>query len=234
MGVLVASPLIACGAPAESWHEATAAEWPALRKALDDERSSVPHAPWAAEVRVTMHAAGRTFTGRGGIAASPGKALRMILVGGPGSTLLDVWVTRDRWRMEVPPIGKVMRGGLDEPPDLPVGFLRWWFCRPLEGELFAAARTPEGATRWLLHEGDAVIELREAGGALSAFRRARGRAQTVRQSRGPSLPARGDAVHYEDEGGVTVDLVVESLAAAPPADEAFVDPDSAAHAPPSP
>ena len=129
--------------------------------------------------------------------------------------------------MAVPPIGKVMRGGLDEPPDLPVGFLRWWFCTPLEGELFAAARTPEGSTSWRLHEGDAVIELRDAHGALTASRRAHGRAQTVRQSRGPSLPAPGDTVHYDDEGGVTVDLVVESLAGAPPPDEAFVDPDAA-------
>jgi hypothetical protein len=223
----VAAPLLACGGPAEHWHDATAAEWPVLRKALDDERGSLPHAPWSAQVRVAMRAAGRTFAGRGGIAASPGKALRMILVGGPGATLLDVWVTRERWRMAVPPIGRVMRGGLDEPPDLPVGFLRWWFCTPLEGELFAAARNPEGATSWRLHEGDAVIELRDDRGALSASRRAHGRGQIVRQSRGPSLPAPGDTVHYEDEGGVTVDLVVESLGAAPPLDEAFVDPDTA-------
>jgi hypothetical protein len=152
----------------------------------------------------------------------------MILVGGPGATLLDVWVTRERWRIAIPPLGRVLRGGRDEPPDLPVGFLRWWFCRPLEGTLFAAAHTRDGSTHFLLRDGDAVIELRDSPRLLAASRRAGGRTQTVTQSRTAPLPSPGDAVHYEAEGGVTVDLVVESLANSPPPEEAFVDPETAA------
>jgi len=81
---------------------------------------------------------GRVIRGRGGLAVVPGRALRMILVGVAGVTMLDAWVTPARWRVAVPMLGVLRRGGADDPADLPIGFLRWWFFTPLEGRLFAA------------------------------------------------------------------------------------------------
>jgi hypothetical protein len=218
--------LLGCGPPAPSWTTPTQAGYDDLVRALAAERAAAPKTPWAANVRVTLHVPGRTVTGRGAVASLPRGAFRMILVGGPGATLLDIWVTRTRWRMAIPPLGRVLRGGTSAPPDLPVGFLRWWFCSPLEGTLAAATRMPDAGTLFLLRDGDAVVELRDGPRGLEASRRVGGRTQTVRQSRRSWLPGPGDAVHYEAEGGdVTVDLVVESLADEPPAAEAFVDPD---------
>jgi hypothetical protein len=174
---------------------------------------------------------GRTFDARGGIAVAPGRALRMILVGGAGATLLDAWVTRDRWRIAVPPAALVRRGGGDEPRDLPIGFLRWWFFRPLEGTLFAAAPA-EGVGRagdvFLLRDEDgATVELR-AGACLRASRRAGARTERVEDcSAREGEPRPGDRVRYEDEAsGFTVDMQLESLASQPPDEEAFRDPDA--------
>jgi len=172
---------------------------------------------------------GRVLEARGGIAIAPGKALRMILVAGAGATMLDAWVTRDRWRIAVPPAGIVRRGGSDEPRDVPVGFLRWWFFRPLEGMLFAArtAGPRESGDLFVLRDTDgATVELR-AGRCLRASRRVRARTERVEEcGRSPRVPGPGDRVRYEDESsGLTVDLELESLSSEPPDDEAFRDPD---------
>ncbi len=230
VGGLVA-PLVACSSTAPAWRNAAADEWPAFQRALAEERQAQPRAPWAAGIRVVLRAPGRTIAGRGGLAAFPGKALRMIVVSGPGATVLDIWVTRERWRIAVPPLGRVLRGGRDEPPDLPVGFLRWWFCTPLDGTLFAAARTDNGATLFALRDGNATVELRDAPRLLVASRRVGEKTQIIRQQREGPLPRAGDAVHYESGGGVTVDLVLESLAESPPSPAAFVDPDTFVDAP---
>jgi hypothetical protein len=174
---------------------------------------------------------GRVIDGRGGIAVAPGRAVRMILVAGAGATVLDAWVTPERWRVAVPVMGVVRRGGRDEPHDLPIGFLRWWFFTPLEGTLFAATFTHPGAF-WLLRSGDAVVELRagpcDRGAELAATRRLHGRAERVDECRARPTPSPGDRVHYEDSAsGLAVDLVVETLAAAPPEEEAFRDPEEA-------
>jgi hypothetical protein len=222
----MAFPLAACTV-GPRWQGAGAAEWPTFHQALEAERMAQPHAPWSAQVRAVVHVPGRTYAGRGGLAASPGHAVRMILVGGPGATLLDIWITRDRWRIAIPPLDRVLRGGIDEPPDLPVGFLRWWFCRPLEGTLYAAApASPEG-TWFLLRDGDATVELHDAPHRLEAHRKAHGRTQTVTEARQGPLPHPGDAVRYEDGGGLSIDILVESLGDAAPSPDAFVDPDHA-------
>jgi hypothetical protein len=173
---------------------------------------------------------GRVLDARGGIAIAPGRALRMILVAGAGATMLDAWVTRDRWRIAVPPAGLVRRGGGGDPGDLPVGFLRWWFFRPLEGTLFAASRsagTARGEDVFLLRDDDgAAIEVR-AGPCLRVNRRRNARTERVDECMARALPGPGDHVHYEDESsGLSVDLQLESLATAPPDDEAFRDPDA--------
>jgi hypothetical protein len=175
-------------------------------------------------------ATGRVVDGRGAIAVDPGHAVRMILVGAAGSTLLDAWVTPARWRVAVPPLEMVRRGGLDEPREMPVGFLRWWFLTPLGGTLFAAAFV-EGATVWLLRESSAVIELRRGecprGTLLSAKRRAPARVERVAECREDAAPQPGDWARYVDDvHGLRVDLVLESVASAGPDGAAFVDPDA--------
>jgi hypothetical protein len=173
---------------------------------------------------------GRVLDARGGIAVAPGRALRMILVAGAGATMLDAWVTRDEWRIAVPPAGLVRRGGAEDPRDLPVGFLRWWFFRPLEGTLFAARGSEGDGARedvFLLRDRDgAAIELR-AGRCLRASRRRNARTERVDECMARAVPSPGDRVRYEDESsGLTVDLQLESLAAAPPDEDAFRDPDA--------
>jgi hypothetical protein len=145
--------------------------------------------------------------------------------------MLDAWVTRDRWRIAVPPANIVRRGGRDEPRDVPVGFLRWWFFRPLEGTLFAASHAePSGEPGdvFLLRDADgATVDLRP-GRCLRVSRRVHARTERVEEcARTPGVPAPGDRVRYEDEAsGLTVDLELESLASEPPDDEAFRDPDA--------
>jgi hypothetical protein len=154
----------------------------------------------------------------------------MILTGVAGVTMLDAWVTRQRWRVAVPLLGVLRRGGADDPADLPIGFLRWWFFTPLEGTLFAA-ELEGGSPAWLMRDGAAVVELRsevcERGPRLLATRRSGGRAEAVDECRAGVEPSIGDHVRYDDvTSGLGVELVVESVSAEPPVAEAFVDPDT--------
>jgi hypothetical protein len=222
------------------WPSATPQTWPILGRALEDVRDARPREPWAAGLRITMHdpRSGRVVDGRGAIAVAPGRAVRMILIAGAGATVLDAWVTASRWRVAVPPLDVVRRGGADAPSDLPVGFLRWWLLTPVAGALFAAAFTREGFV-WLLRDEGAVIELREAvralpagacarGSSLRATRRQHGHTEKVDECRTPGAPTVGDSAAYVDEAsGLRVDLVFESVASTPPASEAFEDPDKA-------
>jgi hypothetical protein len=234
----LALALSACAARPTPWRGATPATWPALQAALAAARGTRRQEPWTAAARVTLHEprSGRTVLGRGGIAVAPGRALRMILVGVAGATMLDAWVTPQRWRVAVPLLGLVRRGGEEAPGDLPIGFLRWWFFTPTGGRLFAAT-FEAGGPAWLLRDGDAVIELRpgrcDRGHGLVASRRERGgAAQTVDECRSAAGPTAGDRVHYRDEaqdgaGGLVIDLILDSVSVDPPAAEAFTDPDAA-------
>jgi hypothetical protein len=215
------------------WRGAASDEWPSLQAELAHLREAPRQQPWSAGLHAAMRLPreGRTLDARGAIAVAPGRALRLILIAGAGTTMLDAWVTRDRWRIAVPPASLVRRGGNDEPNDLPIGFLRWWFFRPLAGALFAAshadaARGPGDV--FLLRDGDgATIELR-AGPCLRASRRAGARTERVEDcSTHAGQPGSGDRVRYEDEAsGLTVDLQLESLTTAPPDEGAFRDPDA--------
>jgi hypothetical protein len=153
----------------------------------------------------------------------------MILIGVAGMTMLDAWVTRERWRVAVPPVGVLRRGAADDPGDLPIGFLRAWFFTPLEGRLFAARR--DGAsTTWLLRDQGAVVEVQagpcERGARLLETRRARGHVESIDECRRRAAPTIGDHVRYEDgTTGLAVDLVLEGVSTDAPVAEAFVDPD---------
>jgi hypothetical protein len=221
-------------APPAPWRPATAQSWQQLRQELTEQRLARPQQPWSAGLRITMRdpTSGRVIDGRGAIAVAPGSAVRMILTGAAGATMLDAWVTRVRWRVAVPPLSLVRRGDLAEPREMPVGFLRWWFLTPLEGSLFAATFT-DGGLLWLIRYGGAVIDLREAacahGRLLHATRRIAGHVETVEECRAHAAPSVGDSARYVDESsGLCVDVQLESIASSPPSDEAFQDPDAPA------
>jgi hypothetical protein len=209
------------------------ASWQALHQALAAERAAQPAVPWSAGLRMTLREprSGRTVDGRGAIAVAPGRALRMILVGPAGMTMLDAWVTPERWRIRIPPTGLLRRGEASAPVELPVAFLRWLFFRPLEGALFGGSREA-GSTLFLLRDGDAVIEVHigtcDRGELVVTTRRARARAERLEECRAADAPTPGDRVRYQDETtGLRVELAFESLAREPPSAEAFVDPDGA-------
>jgi hypothetical protein len=214
------------------WPAATQESWNHLGRELQQRRLSQPRTPWSAGLRITMRdpTSGRVIDGRGAIAVAPGQAVRMVLTGAAGATMLDAWVTTTRWRVAVPPLEIVRRGDVMEPRDMPVGFLRWWFLTPLTGGLFAASSTDAGSI-WLLRYEDAVIELREAscarGRRLLATRRLAGHAETVDECRAEAAPSAGDSARYFDETtGLCVEVLLESIGSEPPSDEAFRDPDA--------
>jgi len=179
--------------------------------------------PAVQEVRVTMRdgTLGRAFDARGAVAVRRGEAMRMVLLGPGGATVLDAWVTPTRWRILVPPIGLARRGTCaargpcDAAP--PVAFFRAFFLAPFEGRVVAAL--PDG--RALLRGDDGASLLARGVGSFRLDRlgadehveidTASGRARYRRRS--PAL-----------------EVEVEPLAGADPAAEAdpaaFEDPDA--------
>jgi hypothetical protein len=231
-GVLASFDLACAPPPSPRWIHPTEAQWRVAEQRLDVLRSALPHLPYTAVVTTVLRdpQSGRRMDGRGAIAVAPGEGIRMILLGGAGATLLDAWVTPSRWRIAVPMLSIVRRGGAEAPPDLPIAFLRWWFFARFEGSLFASS-IAQAEWLWLVRDGDAVVELRLLeGGArerIAATRRDRGRTEHVDEWRAQAAPAPGDSVRYVDEGsGLEVDLAVEELTRAPPDPAAFRDPDT--------
>jgi hypothetical protein len=229
-----------CASAPAAWSPATPESWARLSQQLSSTRQAQPKAPWSAGLRITMRepSSGRVIDGRGAIAVKPGEAVRMILTGAAGATMLDAWVTQTRWRVAVPPLALVRRGDVAAPRDMPVGFLRWWFLTPLAGGLFAATFTCDGSL-FLLRYAGAVIELREEpcsrGTLLRATRRIEGHGEAVDECRARPGPSAGDSARYVDESsGLRVDVLLESIGTAPPRDEAFDDPDAPARDPDSP
>ena len=114
----LAAPPLAVGA-----HEATQAEWDEGLARLKHLRASFPIKPYTQGISVDLFEprSRRHLTGRGAVGVDPGHAMRMILVGPMGGRALDVWVTREAWRMEVPAIHLLRRGGALAPASLPIG-----------------------------------------------------------------------------------------------------------------
>jgi hypothetical protein len=212
----------------------TTDEWAKRRASFASFRAALePAAPYAARIRAELREprTGHTFQARGAVAVDPGKALRMILVGPGGATTLDAWVTRDRWRFAVPPLALVRRGGTDPGAErgLPVGFFRWWFLSPLEGQLLA--RDPDGSPVFgVVRDGAATVEVFAAPGdrsACVAAVRRQGRAHESLASCTAlgAAPREGDRATYDQlDTGLHVDIYVEGAAGAPER-EAFTDPD---------
>jgi hypothetical protein len=227
----------ACASAPRPWTSPDASTYARLRGQLDERRAARPAQPWAAGIHVVLHEprSGRTIEGRGAIAVAPGRAVRMVLLGGAGSTMLDAWVSPERYRFAIPALDRVRRGSEAEVADLPVAFLRWWFLSPLSGTLFAASAQDDDL--WLLRTGESVVELRtapcNAGQGLVAIRRAGGHAERVLECRGRAAGASvGDVAEYDDlVSGLHVRIDVESVASVPPDEQAFLDPDAPAGAP---
>lgn len=228
-----------CATRIPSWQHADPETWQSLRQYLEAERAARPRQPWTAQVSVWLREpqSGRVVDGRGAMAVAPGRALRMILVGAAGETMLDAWVTTDRWRVAVPLAGQVRRGqgsseerDREDARDLPVGFLRWLFFTTLRGTLFAGKRERDDVLL-MLRDREAVLEVRlgtcDRGRLATTTRRVRGRVERLDECRASSVPQPGDWARYRDEGTrLQVDLSIESVASQPPDDLAFRDPDA--------
>jgi hypothetical protein len=155
--------------------EPVLAEWRAARERLAAIRRD-------ASTRRTLRVAlslrepltGRTLEARGAVAIAAPTSLRMILLGPGGTTALDLWIDRDRYRFAVPAIDLLRRGDTSAEPasrrGLPIDFLRWWLLRPATGTLLWAAQR-DGALRLLLRDGATIVDLRaEDGGRIEARR----------------------------------------------------------------
>ena len=221
--------------------EPTLEQWTRSRVRLRSLRATAPRGAYVARVAVAIYdpRSGRGFDGRGAVAVDPSRAMRMILVGPGGATALDAWVTSDRWRVSVPALELVRRGGGGADAEasdevargIPIGFFRWWFLAPLEGQLLAADLAP--FTDWfLLKTGGAIVDLRARadGGALGlrldATRRENAREERIAWS-GGLAPRAGDHGVYVESSGLRVAVRVESVADEGPPQESFVDPDGA-------
>lgn len=228
---LAAVGLFACARPGPvTVADVTQTEWATSRARLAAARAEQPARPYVERVRVAIHEprSGRRYEARGAVAVSPARAARMLLLGPGGTTALDLWVTKERFRMEVPAIHLAKRGGADpaEARGLPVGFLRWWFLSPLEGRLLFA-RSSEVETAWLLRAGEATLTVRTDGRSFVALRRHGGRLERLEWiGRGLSPVAGARGRYVEDTYGLRVEVLVEEVMPNEPDADAFEDPDA--------
>ncbi len=136
---------------------------------------------------------------RGAVALRPPGELRMILLGPGGATALDVWISGQRYRLEIPALERVVSGGTDaelqQERGLPIGFLRWWLLHPFSAQL-QAARPRDGGLELLLRDEDgAWIEvLLQPGGEISATR------SSLRRQGGEVVRLDEETVHASKAG----------------------------------
>jgi hypothetical protein len=204
------------------------AEWTLSRERLARMRRELPRRPYVERVQIGVvdPRSGNVYQARGAVAISPDRAARLVLLGPGGTTALDVWVTRDRFRLSIPSINLEQRGtDLAETPGLPIGFLRWWFLAPLEGKLVLARSSAEQSA-FLLRDGPATITMRTDGGHFVAIRREGGHLEGLEWSGQGLVPRAGARGQYIDGvWGVRVQVVVEEVLEVEPDPAAFFDPD---------
>lgn len=209
--------------------EVTQAEWTLSRERLAHVRAEQPSRPYVERVRLAIRdpRSGRQYQARGAVAVSPDRAARMMLVGPGGTTALDVWVTKDRFRFAVPAIQLEKRGGHDpaEARGLPIGLLRWWFLDPLGGRLLTA-RSNARESAWLLRDGDATVTVRTDGRRFLAVRKEGDSLEGIEWLGRGIAPRAGARGRYVDGAyGLRVDVLVEEVMAEEPDPAAFADPD---------
>ena len=214
-------------------------EWRQARARLSEIRR---HAATPRTLRLSLSlrepVTGRTLEARGAAAIAPPDALRMILLGPGGTTALDLWLSRDRFRFAVPAIDLLRRGDRTTPRaamrGLPIEFLRWWLLGPATGSLLWAGRE-QGAARLLLRSGAALVDLRvsDAGEILAH------RATWTAASRGePPRLIDEEAIlserlgcapvrYWQASTGLEITVRCEGEDLTPPNPRAFDDPDAA-------
>ena len=203
------------------------AEWDHARVELARLRSELPQRPYTQPIHVSLREpiTGKRFDGRGAVGVDPGHAMRMILIGPGGGTALDVWVTRDAWRMVVPAISFVKRGGVEAPASTPIGFFRAWFVDPLGGRLLAIG--PTGSL--VLRDdsgGTTELEIVSRPGLFAGVGRRRSGTATERFTWEPR--ADGGKASYRHLGsGLRVAVELGPPQSEPPDAAAFADPDGA-------
>jgi hypothetical protein len=210
-------------------------EWSRRRASFSEIRGAIEaQRPYALRVRASIREprTGHAFEARGAVAVSPHRAARLVLVGPGGGTAIDAWVTPMRWRLAIPPVDFVRRGGTDTDAahGLPVGFFRWWFLAPFDGALIMsdAVDTPRFA---ILRDGRATVEMfvgvSDGKALVSAVRREAGAIERLQWWGSSGGPGEGDrAVYVQEPSGLRVDVDVEGVGGEPEP-EAFADPDAA-------
>lgn len=216
--------------PASILDEVSQGEWSVSRARLAAARERQPKRPYVERVRVAMTEprTGKRYQARGAVAVDPDRAARLLLLGPGGTTAIDVWVTREKFRVAVPAIGFERRGGRDatEARGLPVAMLRWWFLAPLSGRLLLA-RSSEAQSSWLLKDGLATVMVRTDGARFLAVRSEEGRREGIEWSAGPDGAASGRGL-YVDGSGLRVEVLVEEVLPDEPDPAAFAEPEGAA------
>lgn len=207
-------------------------EWTLSRERLQRMRSELPRRPYVERVQLAIvdPRTGKLYQARGAVAISPDRAARMILVGPGGTTAMDVWVTRDRYRLSIPALKIQKRGERDlgEARGLPIGFLRWWFLSPLEGEL-VLARSNRAEAAFLLRDGPATVTMRTDGARFVAIRRESGKLEGLEWAGHGLSPRAGARGRYIDgEFGLRVHVMIEEVLPDEPDPAAFNDPDEKA------
>jgi hypothetical protein len=211
--------LVAGCAPSVPVKEPTQREWDDALRRLAALRATFPSRPYTQPVTVDFEEpyTRRRFEGRGAVGVDPGHAMRMILVGPAGEPALDVWVTRAAWRMVVPAIHLVRRGGLDAPASMPIGFFRAWFIAPLGGHLLALGPDGELVVR---DETGGTLHITDVSGSSGKIRRRSG-TTTERFAFGE-----GRASYSNGSTKLSVEVKLGAVQADAPDPQAFVDPDA--------
>ena len=178
---------------------------------------------------------GQRVRARGAVAVRPPDALRMILLGPGGTTALDLWICEDEFRFAIPAIDLLRRGDGTTPPaelrGLPVDFLRWWFLRPLAGQLLAFVDDPAAGRRYLLSDGDRVVALTRqrgeplAGGATAPLLRVSRRSVYDEETLLIDGARCGEVQYAQRSTGIELEVHCEKVNVAPPPSRAFADPD---------
>jgi hypothetical protein len=215
--------------PAPILADVTQYEWTIARDRLERLRRGRSDKAYVERVRLSISdpRTGRQYQARGAVAVSPGRAARMILVGPGGTTALDVWVTKERFRFAVPAIKLEKRGGVDpsEARGLPIGMLRWWFLSPLAGRVLLARSSP-AESAWVLRDGPATVTVRSDGRRFVALRREGETLEGIEWLSRGLVPASGEHGRYvEGRFGLRVEVVVEEVLPNEPDPDAFADPD---------